>query len=125
MVEERTDRDHDGRAESGVAVSLGPAGAITADQRVFCRGKHAKTTPTLGSRGLTLNPRCPPQAVETCALDGTQCRDLTGVTQLSGGPAHLCARTAGGEVYCWGANDHGQLGTGDTLRRAHATRALW
>lgn len=37
---------------------------------------------------------------------------LTGVTQLSAGRAHVCARTSVA-LYCWGSNGAGQLGTGD------------
>lgn len=33
-----------------------------------------------------------------------------------------CVLTASGEVYCWGANEDGQLGTGDLLPRARPTK---
>ncbi|HWM88786.1 MAG TPA: hypothetical protein VNO33_23205 [Kofleriaceae bacterium] len=37
---------------------------------------------------------------------------LSGVVELSGGFGNTCARTATGEVYCWGQNHVGQLGQG-------------
>ncbi len=37
-----------------------------------------------------------------------------GFTQLAPGGGHTCARSSGGEVWCWGANDRGQLGLGQT-----------
>jgi alpha-tubulin suppressor-like RCC1 family protein len=37
--------------------------------------------------------------------------------QLSGGGEHTCGITQSNLVYCWGLNDHGQLGTGNVTRR--------
>jgi alpha-tubulin suppressor-like RCC1 family protein len=34
---------------------------------------------------------------------------LTGVTQISASQSHTCA-VAGGDVFCWGRGDHGELG---------------
>jgi alpha-tubulin suppressor-like RCC1 family protein len=41
-----------------------------------------------------------------------QVTNLTGVTQASAGYQHACAVTGQGALYCWGANDFGQLGLG-------------
>jgi len=37
--------------------------------------------------------------------------------ESTGGGAHACALLASGQVTCWGENDSGQLGTGDTVPR--------
>jgi alpha-tubulin suppressor-like RCC1 family protein len=38
---------------------------------------------------------------------------LRDVVQLEANHLVTCARTSGGEVYCWGSNHQGQLGTSD------------
>jgi alpha-tubulin suppressor-like RCC1 family protein len=45
----------------------------------------------------------------------------TQVVELSGGTYHTCARVADGSVWCWGNNDHGQLGDGSTTSRPTPT----
>lgn len=44
------------------------------------------------------------------------------VVQLSGSGYHFCARTRAGDVFCWGRNDSGQLGLGDTMDRSRPSR---
>jgi len=39
---------------------------------------------------------------------------LEEVTRLVAGTGYVCALTAVGEVFCWGANEYGQLGDGST-----------
>ena len=42
---------------------------------------------------------------------------------IAAGAVHSCAVAAGtGEVFCWGKNDHGQLGTGTNADQPHPTR---
>jgi alpha-tubulin suppressor-like RCC1 family protein len=43
------------------------------------------------------------------------------VTAVAAGGAHTCALTADGTAYCWGANDHGQLGIGTAGDRGAPT----
>ncbi|AKV00307.1 regulator of chromosome condensation RCC1 [Labilithrix luteola] len=35
---------------------------------------------------------------------------LSDIAGIASGASHVCALSRGGGVYCWGANDHGQLG---------------
>lgn len=49
--------------------------------------------------------------------DGNVVDPLGKVVQLGAGKDHTCARFASGKVKCWGGNQHGQLGLGDTQPR--------
>ena len=48
---------------------------------------------------------------------------LSGVTQISGGRMHVCARI-GGTIYCWGRNDNGELGNGTTTTSSFPVQTL-
>lgn len=46
---------------------------------------------------------------------------LGSVVSISGGGAHTCALLIGANVFCWGFNSNGQLGTGNNTSQAFAT----
>jgi len=50
--------------------------------------------------------------------DGCQsdCTQTPGVTQVATGWYHTCALTTAGAVHCWGRNNYGQLGQGNTAQ---------
>ncbi|MCB9658548.1 MAG: hypothetical protein H6726_12945 [Sandaracinaceae bacterium] len=47
-----------------------------------------------------------------------QVSGLGDVVAISSGFTHSCALTSAGRVLCWGYNEYGQLGAGDTLHRS-------
>ena len=44
---------------------------------------------------------------------------------IAAGPEHTCTRLWDGTVKCWGRNDHGQLGQGDTVSRGFEVGNVW
>jgi len=73
--------------------------AVLADGSVSCWGYNAKGQ--LGN-GLTANSALPVSVI-----------DLPGPARtISAGASHTCAILVDKSAYCWGANEHGQLGNG-------------
>jgi alpha-tubulin suppressor-like RCC1 family protein len=66
---------------------------------IYCWGGNADGQ--LGNAGWVDSP----SAVIVTGLEGS-------VVRVSAGGAHTCALLDGGEIKCWGKNDHGQLGDG-------------
>jgi alpha-tubulin suppressor-like RCC1 family protein len=48
-----------------------------------------------------------------------------GFVAVRAGEAHACGVTPSGDIYCWGLNDHGQLGDGTTTDRSAPLRVVW
>lgn len=42
------------------------------------------------------------------------CKQKLEILQVEAGVHHTCVRVTGGRIKCWGRNDHGELGRGDT-----------
>jgi alpha-tubulin suppressor-like RCC1 family protein len=84
-----------------VAIGAAHLCALMPDGTVRCLGDNGLGQ--LGRVTLPLDSYHPAAPVE----------DLHGVVQVEASGAGTCARTSGGEVYCWGSNLHGQLGTSD------------
>ena len=73
--------------------------AITGEGGVLCWGLNNYGELGNGSHRSSLQP------VPVAGLS-------SGVVALAGGGYFVCALTEQGQVYCWGANDNGQLGDG-------------
>lgn len=80
---------------------------LTLDGEAYCWGSNG-----LGALG---NPAATVQ--QECGLSRRPCALAPGLiagglrfTDLTGGAGHVCGRTAGGELYCWGNNGASQLG---------------
>jgi alpha-tubulin suppressor-like RCC1 family protein len=60
-----------------------------------------------------------------CDAGFSPCKDgccpVAPARALAAANDHACAVTSGGALECWGANEKGQLGTGDTVNRASPT----
>jgi hypothetical protein len=88
--------------------------AVVSGGSLFCWGDN--TRGQLGD-GTTMQ-RSSPHGV--CA-DYTCSSPIYGVTQVTGGDVHTCARLAHGAAFCWGNNAYGQLGDGFTTDRSTPT----
>lgn len=100
-----------GASAQRIAVGSLHACALTSGNQVRCWGLN--DSGQLGD-GSTANSPVP---TTVTGLSGT----LTGLTA---GSSHSCALNSAGEVYCWGANGHGQLGDGSTSNRSSAARVF-
>lgn len=70
---------------------------------VYCWGEGSSGK--LGNNSLS-------NSTTPAAVDATQLG--SNVLQIAAGDSHTCALNSAGELYCWGDNSVGQLGTGNT-----------
>ncbi len=94
-------------ALTSVSAGRDHACALATDGAVWCWG--ANEAGQLG-RGTLSTREAAPERVP----------GLTTATQVSAGDSHTCARSTHGTVWCWGANNRGQLGDGTEVTRPSA-----
>ncbi len=91
--------------------------ALSEDGDVYCWGGSTAGRPelgvgtvnaTLGNTVLVASTDAPVQVVNVSGDSG----NLGMVTQIVAGTSHTCALSSGGNVYCWGLDQQGQLGAG-------------
>lgn len=112
-----------------VAAGYDFSAVITADNKVMAWGGGTVTDPTYVT-GLENVVAVACGQTELIALhkDGTvstwtlgnavkKVSGLSHIAGISAGSQHFLAYTTGGDVYAWGGNWSGQLGTGDTTNR--------
>ena len=94
---------------NAVATGIASATAVVAGGDFACAidGGAAKcwgnaSYGALGN-GMSSGTYSTPQNVSTLS---------SGVTRITAGMFHACALTAGGNAYCWGRNNYGQIGNG-------------
>lgn len=80
------------------------------------------TTASLGLRGGLLYWWGTEYGLGGVAMQPTQLLPaITDFTQITVGGYHYCALRGNGDLYCFGANNDGRLGTGDTVPRGTPT----
>lgn len=94
--------------ENAVGITAGDRHtcALLDDGTVSCWGNNSAGQLGVGNTSASPSP--------------LRVRDLDRVTHITSGPSsarHTCALRDDGGLWCWGANDHGQLGDGSTDTR--------
>jgi alpha-tubulin suppressor-like RCC1 family protein len=105
-------------AFSQLVVGLGNSCGLSAGQ-AFCWGSEV----ALGTTSAVLSPEeecgyTVPPFYARCSHVPVPVAGGHTFVSLAAGQNHVCGLTSDGSVYCWGGNDGGQLGTGDTAYSA-------
>ncbi len=104
-----------GKQVLSVEVGIGHSCAITSEPRLYCWGRN--NYGQLGNGTILDNPI--PGTVTTAANfpSGVKVKLLA----LNTGADHSCAVGTDNNLYCWGLNASGQLGTGDRINKLSVT----
>ncbi|MCB1397696.1 MAG: chromosome condensation regulator RCC1 [Rhodobacter sp.] len=108
MVSQRRPVRVVGLGRDNLAIDVGGHTSCAIDRRNFllCWGANDTGQLGVGTTELSLVPQ---------RVSGTRFRSVSvGNSSLTGAWATTCAVTRRGSGYCWGLNDHGQLGIGTT-----------
>ncbi|MEM9463402.1 MAG: hypothetical protein AAGF11_55180 [Myxococcota bacterium] len=98
------DKDNVGRLRSTVGVSHGLLAAVVA------------SFSTLAAASTQAQPPSSSPGCQSTTEEGPQGSDDDDVAMMSAGDGVRCIVTVGGDAKCWGRNDAGQLGRGDSVQ---------
>lgn len=101
-------------AEIETSPHMGASTCARSGGQVYCWG--ANDARQLGDGATTMHTTCVsgPSRYD-CSNVAVQVAGITDATDIAVGASHACAVLATHHVVCWGANNYGQLGTGDML----------
>ncbi len=99
------------------ATGWGHTCILDVDNNVFCWGDNGNGQLGVGGTSGGTSHRSTPTQVTFPAGSSP--------TDIVAGWYHTCAPTASGELYCWGRNDYGQLGTNTNTNEETPTLSLW
>ena len=91
-----------GSSVAKVALGVGHGCAVKLNGSLWCWGENAD-----GQLGRGTTTAFEPAPGQVVAVGGS-------VADVSLGYSYTCARKTNGSLWCWGRNDHGQLGDGTT-----------
>ena len=94
---------------TSISVGASHVCALTADGTAYCWGANESGQLGMGSTGPSLTTP-------------TRVAGERAYSFISAGQQSTCAVSVAGRLYCWGNNDVGQLGTGDTNNLSTPTR---
>ena len=102
-----------------LAASLLHTCGLTPDGAAYCWGWNDD-----GQLGVTTSERCSKMKNSPCSAKALPVSGGLLFTTIAAGFQHTCALTLAGAPYCWGRNDVGQLGSGDSLARRSTPTAV-
>lgn len=113
-----------GLAFSEIAVGLGNSCGLISSGRAYCWGSEV----ALGNPDAPLSrqEQCGytvPPFFARCAHTPVPVAGGHSFTSLAAGQSHVCGLREDGDMYCWGSNGSGQLGSGDTTYAPAPVRA--
>lgn len=111
-------------AAGGVDEGLAASYAVAADGTLRVWGADGQDQLALAPRPTG---RCTGSAGQRfeCALAPQTPPALASVVRVAAGGRHACALLEGGALWCWGANEAGQLGDGTREPRTAPVRVRW
>jgi len=87
------------------------------DGTIWCSGDNSRGQLGIGITSIV------PSAKPVQVLDGTSAA-ITNASAIGSGRDHACVVRPGGEVWCWGGNNAGQLGDGTVVDKPAAVRVV-